>query len=275
MSATRTLVIQPTRGWRSLNIGEIWAYRDLLWIFAWRDLKVRYRQTILGAAWVMGQPIVSMLIFTLLFNRIARLDVSPGVPYPLFVLSGVILWNFISGAIQRSGNSLLGAAHLISKVYFPRLVVPLSNGITDVVDLGIAAILLIPLMLWYGVAPPLAIVAAPLVVLFAGLFALGTGFWIAALNVEYRDIRIIVPWVLQIAMYVAPVVYPLSAVPQRWRWAAILNPATGFIEAFRATIFGTPLEWIPVMWSVFAALVLFLSGAYFFRRTERLFADEL
>ena len=142
-------------------------------------------------------------------------------------------------------------------------------------DLALAAILLIPLMFWYGVTPPLAIVAAPLVVLFAGLFALGTGFWIAALNVEYRDVRILVPWVLQIAMYVAPVVYPLSAVPERWRWAAILNPATGFIEAFRATIFGSALEWIPVMWSVFAALLLFVTGAYFFRRMERLFADEL
>lgn len=275
MTATRTLVIQPTRGWRSLNLGEIWAYRDLLLIFAWRDLKVRYRQTLLGAAWVMGQPIVSMLIFTLLFNRIARLESKPGVPYPLFVLSGVILWNFISGAIQRSGNSLLGASHLISKVYFPRLVIPLSNGLTDAVDFVLAAILLIPMMFWYGVMPPAAILAAPVVVLLAGLFAIGTGFWVAALNVEYRDVRILVPWVLQIAMYIAPVVYPLSAVPQRWRWAAILNPATGLIEAFRATLFGTTLEWTPVAWSIFAALVLFVSGAYFFRRMERLFADEL
>src|SRR5688572_28278595 len=209
MNAVRTLVIQPTRGWRAIDLGELWAYRELLLIFAWRDLKVRYRQTLLGALWVMGQPLVTMLIFTLLFNRIARLPSATGVPYPLFVLAGVLLWTFIAGAIQRSGNSLLGATHLISKVYFPRLVIPLSNVVTDAVDLGVSALLLVPLMMWYGVFPGASILLVPLVVIAAGILAVGAGLWLAALNVEYRDIRVIIPWVLQIAMYVAPVVYPL------------------------------------------------------------------
>ena len=275
MHALRTLVIQPTRGWRAIDLGELWAYRELLLIFAWRDLKVRYRQTLLGAVWVMGQPLVTMLIFTLLFNRIARLPSATGVPYPLFVLAGVLLWNFIAGAIQRSGNSLLGATHLISKVYFPRLVIPLSNVITDIVDLAVAGLLLIPLMLWYGVFPGASILLAPLVVIAAAVLAVGAGLWLAALNVEYRDVRVIVPWVLQIAMYVAPVVYPLSAVPQKYRWLAILNPATGLIEAFRGTLFGTNLDLTPLLWSVAAAVLLFVSGALYFRRMERLFADEL
>lgn len=275
MTQSRTLIIQPTRGWRAIDLGELWAYRELLLIFAWRDLKVRYRQTLLGAVWVMGQPLVTMLIFTLLFNRIARLPSATGVPYPLFVLAGVLLWNFIAGAIQRSGNSLLGATHLISKVYFPRLVIPLSNVITDAVDLGVSALLLVPLMLWYGLFPGASILLAPLVVIAAGILAVGAGLWLAALNVEYRDIRVIIPWILQIAMYVAPVVYPLSAVPEKYRWLAVLNPATGLIEAFRGALFGTHVDLTPLVWSVVAAVLLFVSGALYFRRMERQFADEL
>lgn len=275
MTQSRTLIIQPTRGWRAIDLGELWAYRELLLIFAWRDLKVRYRQTLLGAVWVMGQPLVTMLIFTLLFSRIARLPSATGVPYPLFVLAGVLLWNFIAGAIQRSGNSLLGATHLISKVYFPRLVIPLSNVITDAVDLGVSALLLVPLMLWYGLFPGASILLAPLVVIAAGILAVGAGLWLAALNVEYRDIRVIIPWILQIAMYVAPVVYPLSAVPEKYRWLAVLNPATGLIEAFRGALFGTHVDLTPLVWSVVAAVLLFVSGALYFRRMERRFADEL
>jgi len=274
-TSTRTIVLQPTSGWRSIDLRELWLYRDLLFIFVWRDVKVRYRQTLLGAAWVMGQPLVTMLIFTLLFNRIARLDAPPGMPYPLFVLSGVLLWNFISGAIQHSGNSLLNTAHLISKVYFPRLMIPFSNVITDAFDLAVSALLLLPLMLWYGVTPSIWIVLVPLVVLLAGMFSVGVGCWIAALNVEYRDVRVVIPWLLQIAMYVAPVVYPLSAVPERFRWLAILNPATGLIELFRAVLLGGKIDWLPVAWSVIASVLLMISGTFYFRRMERLFADEL
>jgi lipopolysaccharide transport system permease protein len=275
MTSTRTLVIQPTRGWRSLNLGEIWEYRDLLLIFAWRDLKVRYRQTLLGAVWVMGQPLVTMLIFTLLFSRVAKLKADTGVPYPLFVLCGILIWNFVSGAINRAGNSLIGASFLISKVYFPRLAVPLSNIATDLADFAVAALLLIPAMLWYGVWPGASIVFAPFLVLLAALFALGVGLWIAALNVEYRDVRILIPWVLQIAMYVTPVVYPLSALPEKYHWIAIANPAAGIVEAFRASLFGTPMPFMPLLWSITATVLLVVSGAFYFRRMERLFADVL
>lgn len=271
----RHLVIQATRGWRSIDLRELWAYRELLLIFAWRDLKVRYRQTLFGALWVMGQPLVSMLIFTLLFGRVAKLSVSTAVPYPVFVLAGLLIWNFVAGAISHVGNSLLGASYLISKAYFPRLVVPLSNVVTNLVDFGVAALLLVPVMLWYRVIPGAVILLVPLVVLLATMFALGVGLWIAALNIEYRDIRIVIPWILQIAMYVTPVVYPLSALPERYRLVATLNPMSGIVESFRATLFGTPVPAAPLLWSVLASLLLVFSGAFYFRRVERRFADVL
>jgi lipopolysaccharide transport system permease protein len=275
MEPSRTLVIEPTPGWRAVDFRELWAYRELLLIFAWRDLKVRYRQTLFGALWVMGQPVVTMLIFTLLFSRVAKLPVGTGVPYPVFVMAGILIWNFASGAILKTGNSLLGASFLISKVYFPRLIVPLSNVASDLVDFAIAALLLIPMMLWYGVVPGPEILLAPLIVLLAAVLALGIGLWIAALNVEYRDVRIVIPWILQIAMYATPVVYPLSALPERYRWIALANPMTGVVEAFRATLFGTPLPLVPLLISIVAALLLLLGGALYFRRMERLFADVL
>ena len=272
---SRHLVIQATRGWRSIDLRELWAYRELLLIFAWRDLKVRYRQTLFGALWVMGQPLVSMLIFTLLFGRVARLSVTTPVAYPVFVLAGLLIWNFVAGAISHVGNSLLGASYLISKAYFPRLVVPLSNILTNLVDFGVAALLLLPVMLWFRVVPGPGILLAPLLVLLATMFALGVGLWIAALNIEYRDIRIVIPWVLQIAMYVTPVVYPLSALPERYRLVATLNPMSGIVEGFRATLFGTPVPTVPLLWSVIASLLLVFSGAFYFRRVERRFADIL
>lgn len=275
MSQSRTLVLEASRGWRAIDFGEVWAYRELLAIFAWRDLKVRYRQTLLGAVWVMGQPLVTMLIFTLLFGRVAKLSVSTAVPYPVFVLSGLLIWNFVVSAITRGGNSLIGASHLISKVYFPRLVIPLSNVVTDLVDFTLSAALLIPLMIWYRVAPGVEIVLLPLVVLLAAVFALGAGLWVAALNIEYRDVRIVIPWILQIALYATPVVYPLSALPERYRAIAVWNPMAGIVEAFRATLFGTPFPTWPLAWSVAAALLLLVSGAYYFRRMERRFADLL
>lgn len=271
---TSTTILQPTRGWRALNLHEVWAYRDLLYIFAWRDVKVRYRQTLLGAVWVMGQPIVTMLIFTLLFNRIAQIDAA-GAPYPIFVLGGVLIWNFVSGAMSRAGNSLLGASHLISKVYFPRLIIPLANVATDIVDFAIAALLLIPLMLWYGMAPGPEILLAPLVVLLGAGIALGAGLWIAALNVEYRDIRVVLPWVLQVGMFATPVVYPIAAIPESYHWIALANPMSGVVEAFRACLLGLPFEPRLLIWSALVAVLLLVSGAFYFRRMERRFADIL
>lgn len=275
MEATRTLIIEPTPGWRALDLREVWAYRELLLIFAWRDLKVRYRQTLFGALWVMGQPVVTMLIFTLLFSRVAKLPVGTTVPYPVFVLAGILIWNFASGAMLKAGNSLIGSSFLISKVYFPRLILPMSNVASDLVDFAIAALLLIPMMLWFGVLPGPSMLLAPLVVLLAATLALGIGLWIAALNVEYRDVRVVIPWILQIAMYATPVVYPLSALPERYRWIASVNPMTGVVEGFRATLFGSPLPVVPLLVSIVAALLFLLGGAFYFRRMERLFADVL
>ena len=269
------LVIRPSRGWRAIDLRELWLYRELLFVFAWRDVKVRYRQTVLGAVWVMGQPLVTMLIFTLVFHRVARFKADNDVPYAVFVLAGVVLWNFISGAIARIGNSLIGSSFLISKVYFPRLLVPVSNAVTDVVDFAVAALLLIPLMAWYRIAPSPLILLTPLVVVVATILALGVGLWIAALNVEYRDVRVVVPFILQLAMYATPVVYPLSALPERYRVVALLNPATGIIEAFRGMILGTPIPMGGLAWSVAASLLCLLSGAFYFRRMERLFADVI
>jgi lipopolysaccharide transport system permease protein len=267
-----TTILEPSRGWRALNLQEVWTYRGLLFIFAWRDVKVRYRQTLLGAIWVMGQPVVTMLIFTLLFNRIARIDAG-AIPYPLFVMGGVLIWNFVSSAISQAGNSLLGAGHLISKVYFPRLIIPLANVATTLIDFGIAALLLIPLMMWYGVNPSLGILLAPAVVVVAAALALGAGLWVAALNVEYRDVRVVLPWILQIAMFVTPVVYPFAAVPESYRWIALVNPITGIVEGFRACLFGTPVAPLLLVWSAGAAAILLVTGAFYFRRMERRFAD--
>lgn len=267
------LVIRPGGGWRAPDLREIWAYRELLVIFAWRDLKVRYRQTVLGAIWVIGQPLLGMIIFTFLFNRVARIETA--LPYSVFVLAGLLVWNFFSGVVQQAGNSLIGSSFLISKVYFPRLAVPLSTVAVQLVDLGVSGLLLAAVMIWYRVVPALSILLLPLAILLALVFALGIGLWIAALNVQYRDIRVVIPFVLQLAMYATPVVYPLERLPEKYRALAVLNPLTGMVEAFRASLFGTPLALQPVAVSAVVALAVLVSGVFYFRRMERLFADVL
>jgi lipopolysaccharide transport system permease protein len=269
------LVIRPSRGWRALDLRELWSYRELLWIFAWRDLKVRYRQTVLGAVWVMGQPLITMLIFTFLFNRVARIHADAGTPYTVFVLAGLLVWNFFSNVIAAGANSLIGASYLISKIYFPRLIVPLAGTVIQLVDLGVAALLLGTLMVWYRVIPGVAIALLPLVIVIVAVLATGISFWAAALNVEYRDLRMLIPFVLQIGMYATPVVYPLSALPAKYRAIALVNPMTPLIEASRAMLFGTPVPAGGLVYATFVAFVVFLSGVYYFRRMERLFADLL
>jgi len=269
------LVIRPSLGWRALDLREVWTYRELLGIFVWRDLKVRYRQTFLGALWIVGQPLISMIIFTLLFNRVAHFQAEGGAPYPVFVLSGLLVWNLVANAINRAGNSLIGSSFLISKVYFPRLIIPLSNVVTEIVDFGVAALLLVALMVWYRTLPGITILLLPVAVLIACLMALGVGLWIAALNVEYRDIRVAVPFILQLGMYVTPIVYPLTAIPERYRWLAVLNPMTGIAQTFRASLLRLPVPTTALAWSATAAIVLLVSGGYYFRRMERRFADIL
>jgi len=266
-------VIRPGGGWRAPDLRELWAYRELLYIFAWRDLKVRYRQTVLGAVWTIGQPLLGMIIFTFVFNRVAKLETA--LPYSVFVLSGLLIWNFFSGVVQQAGNSLIGSAFLLSKVYFPRLAVPFSTVAVQLVDLGVSGLLLAALMIWYRVAPGLSILLLPFAVLLALVFALGLGLWISALNVQYRDIRVVIPFILQLAMYATPVVYPLERLPEKYRAIAVLNPLTGMVEAFRGALFGTPVALQPVAISIVIAVVVLVTGLFYFRRMERLFADVL
>lgn len=267
--------IAPSRGWHAPDLREVWMYRDLLYILVWRDLKVRYRQTVLGAVWVMGQPLLTVVIFTLLFNRLARIEAGGDLPYAVFVLAGILPWTYFATAVQGSGNSLLGSAHLVSKVYFPRLLIPASFVVTALVDLGVSSLLLGGLMAIYRIVPAPTIVLLPLVVLVAMTLALGVGLWLAALNVEYRDVRVLIPFLLQVWMYATPVVYPLRMLPEAWRPLAYLNPATGIVEAFRACLLGTPVSTWAIGSSSAAAVVLLGGGALFFRRMERRFADVI
>ena len=270
---TDTLVIEPSRGWRALDLRELWKYRELLYIFAWRDLRVRYRQTLLGALWIGGQPLISMIIFTLIFHRVAHFGAE--VPYPLFVFSGLVIWNFVANSISKAGNSLIGSSPLISKVYFPRLIIPLSNVASELVDFGVAGILLVAMMVHYRAHATAMLLLFPVAIVVATLLAIGAGLWVAALNVEYRDVRVVIPFVLQIGMYVTPIVYPITAIPARYRAVAALNPMTGIAQTFRATLFGLPIPWAALAWSAFVSLALVVSGAYYFRRMERFFADIL
>lgn len=272
---TPTVIIRPASGWRALDLRELWAFRELLLIFVWRDLKVRYRQTFLGALWIIGQPLLSMLIFTFVFHRVARLPGSAGIPYPLFVMSGLLVWNLFSNGVAKAANSLIGSSFLISKIYFPRLIIPFAGTLVELADFAVAALLLAALMLFYGVVPSVGLLLLPLFVLLAALLSTGVGLWAAALNVEYRDVRLLVPFVLQLAMYATPVAYPLEVIPERFVPFVLANPMTGIVEGFRASLFGTPLPMTALAVSVAATVVLLASGLYYFRRMERLFADVL
>jgi lipopolysaccharide transport system permease protein len=269
------LDIEASSGWRAIDFGELWRYRELFWILIWRDLKVRYRQTVLGAAWVIVQPLLTMLIFTFLFNRVAKIEAGGGISYAVFVLAGLLPWNFFASALQNSGNSLVGSSHLISKVYFPRLLVPAASVAAGLVDFSVTLVLLGGLLAWRSIIPGAALVMLPVIVAVLIFLAAGFGLWISALNVEFRDARVAVPFVLQIWMYATPVVYPLHILPERFRRLAFLNPMTGITESFRNCLTRQPIPWPALAVSAGWALAILVTGAYFFRRTERIFADVI
>jgi lipopolysaccharide transport system permease protein len=274
-AATRVLVIEAPHGLPRLALGELWAHRELLGVLAGRDVKVRYRQTLLGAAWVLAQPLLGMLIFTTLFHRMARFAGPAGVPYALYVLAGLLPWNLIAAGVQGAGNSLITSAHLVSKVWFPRLVLPLSALLVALVDLGVAGLLLLGAMAFYDRVPPPAALLAPLAIALAAALALGVGLWLAALNVRYRDVRVLIPFLLQIWMYATPVAYPADVLPATLRALSPWNPATGAVEAFRAALLGTPLDAPALALSAALTALIVTSGAYAFRRAERSLADLL
>lgn len=267
------LVIEPTRGLASLKLRELWEYRELLYFLVWRDLKVRYKQTVLGVAWVVLQPLVATLIFTVVFGNLARIP-SGELPYPLFAFAALLPWQYFAGALTRSGTSLVNSAHLITKIYFPRLIIPLAGVINGLVDFGISFLVLIALMLFYGVVPGVAIVTLPLFLLMAIATALGVSLWLAALGVRYRDVNHLLPFLAQVWMYATPVVYPATLFPERWRPLLGLNPMAGVVEGFRWALTNRGEPPGPLLWvSVVIVVVLLVSGMLFFRNTERTFAD--
>ncbi len=273
LSQTPVIRIQPSRGWVSLHLRDLWEYRELLYFLVWRDVKVRYKQTLLGVAWVIIQPLATTLIFTIIFGNLAKMP-SENLPYAVFALSGLVPWNYFSAAFSRGSVSLVGSAHLISKVYFPRLIIPISGVLGGLVDLTIVMGLVFVLMFSYGIGLSPAILALPFFVLLAIVTALAVSLWLSALNVRYRDVSYLVPFVAQFWLYATPVVYPSSLVPAQWRLLYALNPMVSVVEGFRWTLFGSgeaPGAMLAV--SIAVVLALLISGAFFFKRMEQTFAD--
>jgi lipopolysaccharide transport system permease protein len=268
-------VIQPSRGWVSLRLQELWYYRELLFFLAWRDVKVRYKQTALGVSWAILQPLLGMVVFTVFFGRLARVP-SDGIPYPLFSYSGLLAWHLFAYSVTESSSSVVANERLITKVYFPRLVIPMASILAGLVDFAAALVLLIGLMAYYGVHPGWAILTLPFFIIFEIATALGVGLWLSALNVQYRDVRYTVPFVIQFWLFASPVIYSSTLVPARWRPLYGLNPMAGVVEGFRWALLGKP----PAPGLMFAVsslvvMVLLISGLYYFRRMERHFADVM
>jgi homopolymeric O-antigen transport system permease protein len=264
--------IEGGRRWPGLRLRDLWTYRELLYFLAWRDVKVRYKQTVLGAAWAILQPLLTMVVFTVLFGRLARMP-TDGEPYPLFCYSALLPWNFFVTAVSNSSNSLIANNNLITKVYFPRLLIPAAAVSAGLVDLAIASAVLIVMMPCYGIGlHPALLMLLPLVAATA-LFTVAVGAWSAAMNVKYRDVRYVLPFAIQILMFVTPIIYPVSFVPARWRWALGLNPLSGIVQGFRDAVFGRPFQWPALAFSFSMASVLAVLAAFIFRRMEREFAD--
>jgi len=268
------VTIEPSKSWVALNLRDLWNYRELLYFLTWRDVKVRYKQTALGVAWAIIQPLFTMLIFTLFFGKLAGIEAQTGgIPYPIFAYAGLLPWMFFSNALTTSGNSLVGSAHLITKVYFPRMMIPGAAVAAGLVDFAIAFVILVILMFYYGVAPAWTALMLPVLVMLTVVLALGMGMWLSALNVKYRDVRFALPFLLQLWMFVSPVIYPSSFLPQKYRWLLMLNPVTGIIEGYRSALFGKPFNWTALGVSTLIGLLLLVYSSYSFKRMERSFAD--
>lgn len=266
-------VIEPTRGWVALNLRELWRARELLYFLVWRDVKVRYKQTAIGAAWAILQPLILMLLFTVLFNRVAKIS-SGDLPYPLFAYAGLLPWTFFATSLMQSSRSLVSNQNLLTKVYFPRVALPTAAVLAAIFDLGVASLLLAALMLYYGVAPEPTVVLLPFFVLLAAATALGVGTWLAAVNVRYRDVQYVVPFLLQLWILATPIAYPASSLPHGFQIVVALNPMTSVVEGFRWALFGSAgnSPWV-IGISLVVALTGFVTGLFYFRRTERTFSD--
>ncbi|HXQ70611.1 MAG TPA: ABC transporter permease [Pyrinomonadaceae bacterium] len=269
----QVVLIKPSKAWVSLNLRSLWEYRELLYFLTWRDIKVRYKQTVLGAAWAILQPFLTMLIFSVFFGRLVKVP-SDGIPYPLFAFTALVPWTFFANGLNQSSNSLISSANLLKKVYFPRLAIPIATVLAGVVDLVLAFVVLLLLMAYYRVAPTINIIWTPLFLALAFVTALGVGLWMSALNVKYRDVRYVVPFLVQIWLFTTPVAYPSSLLHEPWRTIYGLNPMVGVVEGFRWALLGANTAPGPMVFaSAFAAVLILVTGAFYFRHMEKIFAD--
>jgi len=267
--------IAPSRGWVPLKLDELWEYRELLYFLVWRDIKVRYKQTALGATWAIIQPFMTMVVFSLFFGHLAKMP-SDNVPYPIFAFAALVPWTFFANGLSQSSNSMVSSSNLITKVYFPRLIVPLASVAAGLVDFFIALVVLLVMMLYYGLLPTLNVIWLPLFALLAFVTSLGVGLWLSALSVTYRDVRYIVPFIAQFWLFATPIAYPSSLLQEPWRTIYGLNPMVGVVEGFRWALLGTNTAPGPIIAiSAFMALIILITGAFYFRRTEKTFADTV
>ena len=274
-AAVPVTVIEPTKGGILPRIRAVRQYRELLYFFVWRDIKVRYKQTLLGIAWAVLQPLLAMVVFTVFFGRLAGIDQETGdVPYPVFAYAALLPWTYFANSLSECASSLVGASNLVTRIYFPRLLLPLSGTLSGLVDLGVAFVVLVGMIVIYGVDLTWGVVALPLFVLLALLTALGVGLWLAALNVKYRDVQYTLPFLTQLWLFITPVAYPVSIVPEQLRWLYGLNPMVGVVEGFRWALTGTTTpEWGAIAASCVVVSILLVTGVAFFSRAERTFAD--
>ena len=269
------LILKPTRGWGRLNLGEIWKYRELTYFLTWRDLKVRYKQTVLGASWAVLQPFLTMVVFSVFFGSLLNVP-SEGVPYPIFSYTALLPWGVFAKALNDAGRSLVANRSMITKIYFPRMVIPLASEISGLVDFAIAFVVLLVMMWYFKIPPTTNIWTLPIFLLLAMVTALGVGLWLSALNVLYRDIGYIIPFLTQLWFYLTPIVYPASQVPEQWQTLYALNPMVGVVEGFRWALLGTSTTPGPmVAVSSVVAFLMLVSGMFYFRRMERTFADTV
>jgi lipopolysaccharide transport system permease protein len=272
MNSPPHLHISPPKKWIPIDLHELWNYRELLYTFTWRDVKIRYKQTALGFLWAILQPLCMMLIFTVFFGRLAKIP-SDGIPYPLFVLAALLPWTLFAEGITRSTSSMITNSHIMTKVYFPRLIMPLSGILSPLVDFVFSFLILIVMMILYGFIPTLNILFLPLFLLLALVTSLGIGLWLSALNVQYRDFQYTIPFLIQLGLFASPVVYPASLVPESVRFLYGLNPMAGVIEGFRWTLLGTEMPGAMILVSVGVVVILLISGAFYFRKMEQYYAD--
>jgi len=269
------LRIQASEGWASLQLHELWEYRELVYFLIWRDIKVRYKQTALGAAWAIIQPFFTMLVFSLFFGRLAKMP-SDGIPYPLFAFTALVPWTFFSNGLGQAVNSLIGSSGLITKIYFPRLAIPLASVLAGIVDFALAFLLLLAMMSYYSISPTINVIWLPLFLLLAFVTALGVGLWLSATSVKYRDVRHILPFLTQFWLFATPIAYPGSLLQEPWRTVYGLNPMVGVVEGFRWALLGqVNAPGYSIFVSALIAVILLVGGAFYFRRMEKTFADTV